>query len=62
MGNSNQGSEYGTVILHTENPYYLAGEKVAGSVYLNIAKEGFPGSAIFLVIKAKEECKWEKAI
>ena len=58
MGNDQvKLSPYGNIYLQTDKSFYLPGDTITGTVYLNLVDE-FPGSKVYLKIKGKEEATW----
>lgn len=57
MGNN--ATSYGNVIVHTDKPFYIAGDTVTGHVYVNIVST-FPGDILYLKLKGKEANLWKE--
>ncbi len=50
-------SEYGSIYVQTDAPYFIAGQVVTGKVFLNMFQH-YPAAFLDLQIKGKEKSKW----
>jgi hypothetical protein len=57
MGNGESKSEYGGLVVHTDQPYSISGEMVTGNIYVQLEKP-FPADELRIKLKGKEKCKW----
>ena len=56
MGEGASNFDHGSVLIQTDQPYYVAGP-VTGKVYLDLHST-YPAKKLKLKIKGKEKCKW----
>ena len=59
MGNSQKSSTSGHLFVHTDKPFYTAGETVTGHVYAQIF-DYYPGDTVFLKLKGIEKSWWRE--
>jgi len=57
MGNKESKSEYGTILVHTDQPFCISGQAVTGNVHIQINKP-FLAKSLVLELAGKEKCKW----
>ena len=50
-------SEFGSIYVQTNAPYFLAGQVVTGNVYLNIFQP-YPAAFLDIQVKGQEKSKW----
>lgn len=53
-------SEFGSIYVQTDAPYFLAGQVVTGKIYLNIFKH-YPAAFLDIQVKGKEKVKWKES-
>lgn len=54
-------SEYGSIYVQTEEPFYFSGQVVKGQIHLNL-RAPYPARFIDLQVKGKEKSKFKEFI
>lgn len=50
-------SDFGSIYIQTDAPFFLAGQVVTGKIYLNIFQH-YPAAFLDIQVKGKEKVKW----
>lgn len=50
--------EHGHLYLKLDKEYFVAGETVTGTVYIDLT-QAYPAQSLDITIKGKEKTKWE---